>query len=116
MPLELRLLLVCASIFSFFYMVSRVKKSKMRIDDSVFWIISALFFVFVSIFPSVLISASKILGFESTANLVFLLVVGVVFLKLFILSVNLSILTEKNSQLIQYISILEKNNRDQSKQ
>ena len=115
MPLELRLLLVCASIFSFFYMVSRVKKSKMRIDDSVFWIISSLFFVLISLFPSILINVSKMIGFESTANLVFLLVVGVVFLKLFILSVNLSILAEKNSQLIQYIAILEKNNKDQGR-
>lgn len=115
MLIELRLLLIVSSVFSFLYIVSRVKNSKMRVDDSVFWIISSLFFVVISIYPSILIGVANVIGFESAANLVFLLVVGVVFLKLFILSVKLSILTEKNSQLVQYVSILEKNIADQNR-
>ena len=108
MSFELRVLLIVASVCAFAYIVSKIKKSKLRIDDSIFWIISSVFFVVIAAFPSLLIHVAKVVGFESPANLVFLLVVGLIFLKLFILSVNLSVLTEKNSQLVQYISLLER--------
>lgn len=112
MPIELRLLLITSSIIAFAFVISKIRKSKMRIDDAIFWIFISIFFISISIFPISIIWVASLLGFESPANLVFLMVVALAFFKLFILSISVSILTEKNSQLVQHVAILEKKIND----
>ena len=116
MSFELRVFLFLVSLSGFIFVISKIRKSKIRIDDAIFWIFSSLFFLSISIFPSIIMKASLILGFQSSANLVFLLVVGLTLFKLFLISISLSTLTEKNSTLVQHIAILEKKLLDKEKQ
>lgn len=108
MSIELRVFLLLISMAGFFFVISKIKKSRIRIDDAIFWIFSSLFFIIISVFPWFIITLAQYLGFQSAANLVFLIVVGLTLFKLFLLSLALSTLTEKNSQLIQHIALLEK--------
>lgn len=108
MGLQLRLILIAASAICFLFIIRRIKKAKMRIDDAVFWILLSGFFLFMAVFPAVPIAIAYFIGIESPANLVFLTVVGLMFIKLFSLSIFISIEAEKKNKLIQYIALLEK--------
>jgi hypothetical protein len=108
METELRVLLVISSLIMFFFIIKKIRKSKIRIDESIFWIISSLLFLGMAIFPGIIIALSKLVGIESPVNLVFLIVVGIVFLKSFFTSIHLSAQLEKHAQLTQYVALLEK--------
>lgn len=112
MDLHLRLILIISSVMCFIFIIRKIKKSKMRIDDAIFWIITSGLFLFMAIFPKVPIYIAEMIGIESPANLVFLSVVGLMFIKLFSLSALLSSEVEKKNQLIQHIALLEKNRQD----
>jgi hypothetical protein len=112
MDLHLRLILILSSVICFIFIIRKIKKSKMRIDDAIFWIVTSGLFLFMAIFPKAPIYFADLIGIESPANLVFLSVVGLMFIKLFSLSALLSAEVEKKNQLIQYIALLEKNRQD----
>ena len=112
MDLHLRLILILSSVICFIFIIRKIKKSKMRIDDAIFWIITSGLFLCMAIFPKVPIYFAGMIGIESPANLVFLSVVGLMFIKLFSLSALLSAEVEKKNQLIQYIALLEKDRQD----
>ena len=108
MAIELRLVLVASSLMVFFFIIRKIRKSKIRIDESIFWIVSSLLFLLMALIPSAVISISEKMGIESPANLVFLVTVGIVFLKSFFTSISLSAQLEKHAQLTQYVALLEK--------
>ncbi len=112
MDLHLRLILIISSVICFIFIIKKIKKSKMRIDDAIFWIITSGLFLFMAFFPKVPIFIAGVIGIESPANFVFLSVVGLMFIKLFSLSSLLSSEIEKKNQLIQKIALLEKNRQD----
>lgn len=108
MAIELRILLVLSSLAMFFFIIKKIKKSKVRIDESIFWIVSSLLFLLMALVPSVVIAISTALGIESPANFVFLITMGIIFLKSFLTSIHLSMQLEKHAQLTQYVALLEK--------
>lgn len=113
MELQLRLILILASVICFIFIIKKIKKSRMRIDDAIFWILISLFFLLMAIFPIVPIYIADVIGIESPANLVFLTVVGLMFVKLFSLSTLLSIEVEKRNQMVRHIALLEKERQQQ---
>lgn len=113
MELQLRLILIFASVVCFIFIIKRIKKSRMRIDDAIFWILTSVFFLLMAVFPAVPIYVADLIGIESPANLVFLTVFGLMFVKLFALSTLLSIEVEKRNQLVRYIALLEKERQQQ---
>lgn len=114
MAIELRLLLVVSSLMMFFFIIRKIRKSKIRIDESIFWIVSSMLFLLMALIPGTVITISEKLGIESPANLVFLITVGIVFLKSFFTSINLSTQLEKHAQLTQYVALLEKQLHEKS--
>ncbi len=105
MSIMLRGLLVVGAIITTSYFGNEVKKGKLDIKYSLFWILFSLFLVFVSLFPFVLIKVSSVLSFKSPANFLFLLIIFVIFMREFVLTVQLSKLEEKNKKLIQKIAL-----------
>lgn len=114
MSSELRLMLLIVSVMGFFYIISKIKKSKVRIDDIIFWVFLSIFFIVIAIFPWIAIKLSVLLGFQSAANLVFLSFIGMAFFKLFLVSLSVSALIEKQTLLVQHIALLEKRIKDSS--
>lgn len=106
---QLRLILLAASVICFFFIIGKIRKAKIRIDDAIFWILSSLLFIAMALLPIIPIQLSQLMGIESPANFVFLLAFGLIFIKLFMLSMAISLEIEKRTKLVQNIAIKEKN-------
>ncbi|MCX4374682.1 DUF2304 domain-containing protein [Thomasclavelia cocleata] len=99
MSLFLRIILLVASVLFAIYVIKKIRKSQMKIGDSIYWISLIVLIVTLSIFPNIIISLAKWIGIESPANLLYLLMIFIAIGKIFFLSVQ-------NSQLEYKICIL----------
>ena len=61
----------------------------------------------VSIFPGIITWAADLMGFISPANMVFLLVIFLLVLKLFSVTIKLSLLENKIKTLVQHIALMD---------
>ena len=101
----LRIVLICAAVFVFIFVILNVRKSRMRIEDSLFWVAMSLLILFLSIFPQVGTLFSELLGFYAPVNFVFLFFIFVLFAKCFAMSRHASQLESKIKELAQQIAI-----------
>ena len=107
MSVGLRLFLLAVSLAGAVVLV-RIRKSKMQIEDSVFWVLCALLFILLAAFPPILYKLTELFGVQSPANLLFLLVIALLFMKVFALSLKVSLLEEKLSSLAQTMALRER--------
>lgn len=105
MSLALRLLLVAVSLCTFVFVIRKIRKSQIRLEDSLFWIVVAFLVLLASLFPQILIYAAAWLGVESAANFVFLLFIFILLVKTFSLSIRLSQADAKISELVQQLGV-----------
>jgi hypothetical protein len=105
MSLDLRVLLIVASVLMLLAVVLRIRKSKFQIRDGVFWFLLSALFLVMSIFPQLVMSLSGLIGFESPANLVFLGIIAIVLVKNFLLSVKVSQLEYNLMKLTQHTMV-----------
>lgn len=112
MSLALRLLLVAVSLVTFIFIMRKIRKAQIQLEDSLFWIVAASLVLIASLFPQALMFAASILGVESAANFVFLLFIFILFVKSFSLSIRLSQADAKIRELVQQLGIerLERHN------
>ncbi len=108
MPLQQRLLLLAGAILAFLFVTRRVRKRKIRMDDAIFWIVVSIMLVVVAAFPQLALWCAARLGFISASNFVFLLVVGLLLIKVFTLSAELSLLKHKVEELTQEVALRDK--------
>ena len=107
MTLTLRVLLITVSVLSTAGVIGRIRKAKMQIEDAVFWVLFSLLLVVLAIFPRILYFFTELLRMQSPANLLFLAVIGLLFLRVFSLSVKVSLLEEKLKTLAQNEALKE---------
>lgn len=112
----LRVILIVGSFLGLYIVVSRVRKSKIRVADSVFWVVCAALMLLFAIFPQIAFFFSGLLGFLSPSNFVFCLIIALMLLKLFNLSCDVSRLTDKVEQLAQELALHEKDAQDKSEE
>lgn len=105
MSLELRILLIIASIITVVVLLTKIRRAKCQIHDGIFWFLLSMFFVVLSVFPQIADHASYLLGIESTVNLVFLAILAILLVKVFLLSVKVSMLEYKLVELAQSVAI-----------
>lgn len=101
MSLGLRLLLIAGSLFMVAFVLRRIRKSQMQMEDSVFWIFLALLLVVMSLFPGIVETIAGWIGVQSPANLVFLVIVFLLLYKLFSLVGKVATMQRKLTQLAQ---------------
>ena len=99
MPDILRYLLIAATV---------IYKKNLQISFSIFWIISGVLLVIALAIPNLIEVISHKLGFVAPSNMVFCLTIFVAFYLIFKLTIMLAQENEKNTSLIQEISILKK--------
>ena len=75
MSIYLRIILVVISMLSMLNILKRVRKSKLQIEYSIFWIVFSILLILVAVFPQPMIVLAQILGIQSPANMVFLFVI-----------------------------------------
>jgi len=110
----LRIVLIIGSIYALSVVVRRVKRRKIRIADSVFWVCCAVLLTLIALFPQIAFFFSGLLGFLSPSNFVFCAIIALMLVKLFNLSCDVSRLTDKTEQLAQEIALLEKTGEDRT--
>ena len=105
MSFPLRAMLIVASILTGFYIRSKIRKSQMQIADVVFWLLFAVALICMSIFPEVVAWFTDLLGVQSPVNFVFLVVIFLVIVRCFSLSVKVSSLEAKLSDLVEDVAV-----------
>ena len=113
MPLVLRILLLIGALFAMGIVINSVRKSKIRISDSVYWVVSAGILVLFALIPQLAYFFSSLFGFMSPANFVLLLVIVMILIRLFHQSCAISKLTYKVEQLSSELALRDKDARDE---
>lgn len=105
MSLSLKVVLIVISILTCFYIARKLRKSQMNINDTVFWIFFALILVLLSVFPGIASWGSRLLGFQAPVNFVFVVVIFLLILRIFTMSIKISIVEDKLRNLTEEIAI-----------
>ncbi|MGN0519556.1 MAG: DUF2304 domain-containing protein [Candidatus Fimenecus sp.] len=108
MSIVLRIALILVCTVACMYVLRKIRRAQMEIDDAIYWIVVSIVLVIISIFPQIPDFFSDLLGIQSPSNFVFLAVIFVVIVKLFSLSLDVSLLKQKLKSTIQNVAIREK--------
>lgn len=111
MSIALRLLLLIASIFTFLYIVRKLRKSQLQVMDTVFWIVLATILIVLSIFPQIAYWIANILEIQSPVNFIFLLIIFMLMIRNFLLTIKVSQLEDKLKTLVEELAIRENASR-----
>ena len=105
MSMMLRGLLIICSLLTAFYVLRRVRRSRMRTEDSVFWLLFSLILVIMGLLPDLVTSLADWMGVMSAANLVFLIVIFFLIMKLFLMDQRISVLQRQVTETAQQVAI-----------
>ena len=105
--MKLSFVFIIVSIFSFIFVIFKIRKNGLNIDDSLIWLIWSVVLLILSIFPVIPTWISERLGFMATSNFIFTLFIFFLYILLFIQGIQISKLKEKHKELIQKLSIKE---------
>ena len=104
----LRVILAIGAFVALGVVINRVKRGKIRVADSIFWVVSAAVLLVVAIFPGIAFFFSGLLGFLSPSNFVFVVIIALMLIKLFSLSCELARQTNRIDELSQEIALHNK--------
>lgn len=99
MSMVLRSVLLVAAMFSCGWIIHRIRKAQVRLEDTLFWIMAAVILAILGLFPEVSYWMARMLGIQSPANFIFFIMICLLFEKLLTMSILHSQIEEK------YISI-----------
>lgn len=116
MTLTLRIILIICSLVAFFLCITRIKQAKLKVSNSVMWMIGCLILIFMSIFSNVVEWISVKLGFIAPVNFVFLIMIGFLLIQMFIYNIRISELNEKIKDLNHYIALKENEEQKRAKE
>jgi len=105
MTATLRIVLIIVSFANCVWVLRRIRKAQVKIEDTVFWILFSAFLVLMSLFPKVVEWGAKILGVQSPVNFIFLAIIFVLILKVFRMTMKLSVLESKIAAFAQSYAI-----------
>lgn len=110
MTSTLRVFLILLSIAVLIFVFRKIRKTDFVIEDSLFWIFFCITLILVSIFPKICYMFSDWFGFESPTNFVFLVTIFCLLGKEFFMSIKVTKLQNKLTNLIQEYTIDSKKN------
>ncbi|MBM6879743.1 DUF2304 domain-containing protein [[Clostridium] spiroforme] len=109
MTLTLQILLIIISFITFLFVIMKIRKSQLNISDAVIWILMSLLLIIMSLFLPFIEKIAHVLGFISTSNFVFSMILFFLLIIVFSQTVKISLLNEKIKNLNHYIALKEKN-------
>lgn len=105
MTIALRVALILVSLITLVFIARKIRSSKIKLEDSMFWIcFAALIFIF-SLFPQIFYALSDLVGTYSPSNFVFLFFIFVLLIQSFQLSMRISQADTKIKELTQQLAI-----------
>ncbi len=108
-----RLVLVAVSIGTFAIVMQKIRNSKMRLEDAVFWVLLCVMFIIFALFPVVPDTMAAMLGIYSTANFLFLFMIFILLMKTFTMSLHISELEKKIEELTQSLALSDHERKDE---
>ena len=104
MTVTLRVILIVCSIISFILCIRKIKQAKLKVENSIIWMIGSMLLILMSIFSSAVEWISEKLGFMAPVNFVFLIIIAFLLVEAY--------MNKKIKNLNHYIAIkeYEKNN------
>lgn len=99
--------LASAAVVALLFVVLKIRKGQVQTSDAVFWFFFATCLVVLAVFPQIAYWCAGLLGIESPANFIFLCVVGILFVKVLMQSVEIARLKDRVNQLAQNIALSE---------
>ena len=106
-----RIILIVVSILSTWYILKKIRQSKLQIEYAIFWIIFSGVLVIISLFPWLVFT--RLLGMQLPVNFVFMVFIFILLVKLFMMTIELSTLENKVKDLTQELALAEKERRDE---
>ena len=91
----LRILLLTTAVFMTVWILHKIKRLKVRMQDAIFWVMFSAILLFMALFPKVVYMISAHLGFMSASNFIFVLIIFLLIEKIFTLSIIVSQNQEK---------------------
>ena len=107
MTIQLRILCILGAAATLFAVLNRIRKAKIRIADSIFWVIFSAALLIIAIFPGIAFFFSDLLGFQSPANFVYLVVIAILLVKEFLNTATISALSHRLNTMAQDEAIKE---------
>lgn len=115
MTLLFRIILLAVCLFTYFFLHHSIKKERMRIEESIFWLILSLLLLVFAIFPGIPDILARLLGIYSTANFLFLFVIFILLLRLFYVNAALGKLEERVKTLVQNEALRDRREREKDR-
>lgn len=107
MSITLRVLLIVSSFLSFILCITKIKKSQLKVENSVVWMLGTIVLILMSIFSNVVEWISSKMGFLAPVNFVFLIIISFLLIQVFIDNLRITQLNEKIKDLNHYIALKE---------
>ena len=105
MTITLRIILFVLAVVTAWWILSKIRRLKVKMEDAIFWIFVAVVLCVLSMFPEIVYKLTDIVGVMSPANLVFLIVIFILLEKVFTLSIIVSQLEEKVTVLSSEVAL-----------
>ena len=112
----LRIILMIVSVLVVIYILLVIRKSKLDVDDAIYWLIFSILLLVLGIFPGIAEWAAHLMGIVDASNFVFFFMIFMVFIKLFYVSIDLCIQKQRFMRLAQRLALLNKENRDEEQE
>lgn len=101
----LRIILLLGAALTAWMIVNKIRKSKMKMNDAIFWVIFGLILLVLAIVPELSYFMANLFGIISPANFIFLAIIALLCEKLLTVTIKLSQLEEKVEIMAAEIAI-----------
>ena len=96
-----RVILIVVSLLTTFYILKKIRQSKLQIEYAIFWILFAGVLIVFSLFPWLVSMFTRLIGMQLPVNFIFMFFIFVLLVKMFLMTIELSALENKVKDLTQ---------------
>ena len=108
-----RFILIAVSLLTTYYILKRIRQSKLQIEYAIFWILFACVLIVFSLFPWLVTMLTRLIGMQLPVNFIFLFFIFDLLVKMFLMTIELSALENKVKDLTQELALAEKERLDE---
>ena len=108
MTISLKIALIVITLIYLCLILAKIRKKKLNVTFSIFWIVTGIILIIATLIPNFIEIISKIIGFETPSNMIFCITIFILFYLIFNLTIIISKENQKNTVLVQEISLLKK--------
>lgn len=107
MPYQQRLLMILGALWVAFYVARRIRKKKIQMEDAIYWVLLSALLLVLAAFPEITFFFAHLFGFVSPSNFVFFVIIGLLVIREFRNSTEISLLRHKLNELAQESALQE---------